>query len=500
MVTSASRALTRRGLLRGALAAPLAAAAAGPGAGGTSAAGASRARRSLHVAVVGAGAFGGWTALHLLQRGARVTLLDAWGPGHSRASSGGETRVIRGLYGRDRVYVDWVVRSFALWREHERKVGQQLYHPTGALWLFGGDDGYARVSAPLVREAGLAVEPLALEEAARRFPQVRFAGVQHVWLEREAGYLLARRGCATVVERFVAEGGELRQAAVRPVVAGPSRLAALALDDGSSLAADAFVFAGGPWLGKLLPDAVGGRVRPSRQDVFFFGTPAGDRRWSEGALPTWVDFGAERIFYGIPGNEHRGFKVADDTRGGDFDPERGERTPSPEALVRARALLAGRFPDLAGAPLVESRVCQYENSPDGHYLVGAVPGVANAWLAGGGSGHGYKLGPALGEHVAALVLGEAEPIAMFRPDRAIAPAAGESQLKSESAGVAVPRPSTAPSTETAGVITPSPYSSADPNKPRPSSTPRLCGPRYVGGISAISARMPPSPWLSMRIT
>jgi glycine/D-amino acid oxidase-like deaminating enzyme len=421
--------MTRRRLLQGALAAPVAVGLAGSAAAADGKASPSRAS-SLHVAVVGAGAFGGWTALQLRRRGARVTLLDAWGPGNSRASSGGETRVIRGLYGRDRIYVEWVVRAFALWRQHEKAVGQQLYHPTGALWLFRGDDAYARTSAPLAREAGLPVDELSLDEAARRFPQVRLDGIRHVWLEREAGSLLARRGCATVVERFVAEGGEYRELAVKPVARSGDRLAALQLSDGSSLAADAFVFAGGPWLGRLLPDAVGAHVRPSRQDVFFFGSPAGDARWREGTMPTWIDFGSERIFYGIPGNERRGFKVADDTRGEVFDPESGERTPAPDALARARALLAERFPDLAHAPLLESRVCQYENSPDGHYLIGPVPGVANAWLAGGGSGHGYKLGPAVGEHLAALVLGKAEAIAMFRPDRMFAPEAGESQLKS----------------------------------------------------------------------
>jgi len=422
---------TRRRLLQSALAAPVAGSVAMAGSEEKSSAARASSR---HVAVVGAGAFGGWTALHLRRRGVRVTLLDAWGPGNSRASSGGETRVIRGLYGRDRIYVEWVVRSFALWREHERLVGQRLYHPTGALWLFRGEDAYARTSAPLAREAGLPVDQLTLDEAARRYPQVRLDGVRHVWLEREAGYLLARRSCATVVERFVAEGGEYREVAARPLARGGGRISALALSDGSSLAADAFVFAGGPWLGKLLPDTVAARVRPSRQEVFFFGTPAGDSRWSEEHMPIWIDFGAERIFYGIPGNERRGFKVADDTRGEAFDPDAGERAPSADALDRARALLAERFPDLAKAPLLESRVCQYENSPDGHYLIGPVPGVDNSWLAGGGSGHGYKLGPALGEHVAKLVLGEAEPIAMFRPDRTFAPEAGESQLKSESGG------------------------------------------------------------------
>jgi glycine/D-amino acid oxidase-like deaminating enzyme len=425
--------LTRRGLLQGALAAPLLAGITPVAAAAQAVSSPARSPRSPHVAVVGAGAFGGWTALHLLRRGARVTLLDAWGPGNSRASSGGETRVIRGLYGRDRIYVDWVVRSFAQWREHQQAVGQRLYHPTGTLWMFRGDDGYARLSAPLVRDAGLAVDELPLDEAARRFPQVRLDGVRHAWLEREAGYLLARRCCATVVERFRAAGGDYRELAVRPVSTAGGRLAALALSDGGSLAADAFVFAAGPWLPRLLPAAVGQRVRPSRQEVLFFGTPGGDARWGEGSLPTWIDFG-ERVFYGVPGNEWRGFKLADDTRGADFDPESGERMASAEAQARARALLAERFPELASAPLVESRVCQYENSPDGHLLIGAVPGADNAWIAGGGSGHGFKLGPAVGEHVAALVLGEATPIAMFRPDREVAPDAGESQLDAAGEG------------------------------------------------------------------
>src|SRR3954471_17951837 len=88
-----------------------------------------------HVAVIGAGAFGGWTALHLLRRGARVTLLDAWGPGNARASSGGETRVIRATYGPDRIYVQMVARSLQLWRENETRWRKPLYHRTGVLWM-----------------------------------------------------------------------------------------------------------------------------------------------------------------------------------------------------------------------------------------------------------------------------------------------------------------------------------------------------------------------------
>jgi len=346
-----------------------------------------------HVAVVGAGAFGGWTALRLRERGCRVTLIDAWGPGNSRASSGGETRIIRGIYGPDRIYVEWVVRSLAAWREAERRWRIPLYHQTGAIWLCGPGDTYVRSSLPLVEEAGLAVAEIGLDEARGRYPQIGFEGIERVFFEETAGYLMARRACRAVAE---AAGG-FRKGMV-------SIQEDRVLVDGFPLEADIYVFACGPWLDQ---------VRPTRQEIFFFGAPAG---WPD--LPVWIESG-ERFFYGIPGNDHRGFKVADDTRGEPFDPTWGERTPSPEALERVRRHLALRFPGLSNAPLLESRVCQYENSPDGHLIIDRHPRLPNAWIVGGGSGHGFKLGPAVGEHAAALVLGEAEPLPLFRLDRPV---------------------------------------------------------------------------------
>jgi len=419
--------LTRRKVMGGALAtgalaavgAPRAADAAGPRARPAHREGAPAPSGKPHVAVVGAGAFGGWTALQLLRRGARVTLVDAWGPGNSRASSGGETRVIRGMYGAAGLYTRWVVRAFELWRETARRTGLDLYHPTGALWLFRGDDAYARSSRPILEAAGLPIERLDPAEARRRFPQVDLQGVEHVWFEAEAGYLTARRACQAVARLVEAEGGELRQAAAMPGPVRSGRMASIRLLGGAGLAADAFVFACGPWLGGLFPEVVGERIRATRQEVFFFGPPGVGARFAEGSFPVWVDFG-ERIFYGIPGNEHRGFKVADDTHGDAIDPTTLERRPTEAALERARAILRERFPLLAGAPLLEARVCQYENTRDGHLLLDRHPEAANVWLAGGGSGHGFKLGPAVGEHVADLVLGREEPrpeLSLGRLDR-----------------------------------------------------------------------------------
>jgi glycine/D-amino acid oxidase-like deaminating enzyme len=371
-----------------------------------------------HIAVIGAGAFGGWTALELCRRGARVTLLDAWGPGHSRSSSGDETRILRGVYGPDRIYVDWVARAFPLWRQAEARWGMRLYRRTGCLWMCGDDDGYVRACLPHFAAAGLALAELSVAEARSRFPQIDFNGVESIFFESEAGYLLARRACRAVAAAVAAEGGEVRLASASPGPIVGGRLARLDLADGSTLDADLYVFACGPWLGSLFPEVIGERrILPTRQEVFYFGPPAGERRFDDGACPVWIDLSGERIYYGIPGNEHRGFKVADDTRGEPIDPTTTERTFSPRLLAAARAVMGRRFPALAGAPLLESRVCQYENSSDGHLLFDRHPETTNLWFLGGGSGHGFKLGPALGEYAAETILADGAPLARFALDR-----------------------------------------------------------------------------------
>jgi glycine/D-amino acid oxidase-like deaminating enzyme len=366
--------------------------------------------RGLRIGVIGAGAFGGWSALTLARLGARVTLVDAWGAGHVRASSGGETRAIRATYGSHRIYTALAVRAMALWREHDRRFGRALFRQTGALWLFANDNPFARAAAAGLAAHDLPFAWLSPAGARARFPQFDFDGIVSVLFEPEAGYLLARRACEHVAECAAAEGAVLRTASVDAPLAfdGGRAVERLALGDGTVVEADVFLFACGPWLGRLFPDVIGDRVTPTRQEVYYFGTPAGDTRFSDAELPVWMDFG-ERLMYGIPGNAHRGFKVADDTPGPAFDPTAGSRDLTREGSDAARAFLARRFPSLAGAPLLGGEVCQYEASPDAHFIVDRHPGAPNVWIAGGGSGHGFKMGPALGELIAEAMIGGPVP-------------------------------------------------------------------------------------------
>ena len=371
----------------------------------------------LNIAVVGAGALGGWTALHLLERGAHVTLLDAWGPGNSRASSGGETRIMRGTYGPDQPYSKLAARALKLWQKYERRWKSQFLHRTGVLWMVSShEDAYERGSIPMLREAKISFRELSTAEMRQRWPQINFINVHWGIFEPECGYLDARTSCQAVVKAFIAAGGDYRQVAVLDEGLEESTFRSLRLSDGSRLKADRYVFACGPWMGRLFPETLGNWIKPTKQDIFFFGPPAGDSRFTDATLPVWGDH-AGRFFYGIPGGDGRGFKVADDTRGGPFDPTEGERVVSPATLRRVRKYVAFRFPAMKDAPIIETRVCQYEQTPDSNFIVDRHPRIDNVWLLGGGSGHGFKHGPALGELMAELVLGDGDVNALWRLSR-----------------------------------------------------------------------------------
>jgi glycine/D-amino acid oxidase-like deaminating enzyme len=374
-----------------------------------------------HIAVIGAGAFGGWTALHLLERGARVTLLDAWGPGNSRASSGGETRVMRGTYGPNQPYTELAARALKLWTKYELRWKRQFLHCTGVLWMASSkDDAYERGSLDTLRAAKIKYQQLSPAQMKKLWPQINFEGVDWGIFEPDCGYLDARLSCAAVVDAFIAAGGKYRQVAVLTdgLESGPLRN--IALSDGSQLKADRYVFACGPWLEKLFPQTIGNLIQPTKQDIFFFGPPAGDDRFTDAHLPVWGDH-RDHFFYGIPGaasaDARRGFKIADDTRGPEFDPTNGDRTVSAATLKSVRDYVAFRFPGLKDSPLVETRVCQYEQTPDGDFIVDRHPANENVWLLGGGSGHGFKHGPALGEMMAELILNDREPEARWRLGR-----------------------------------------------------------------------------------
>jgi len=360
------------------------------------------------VVVVGAGVFGSWTANFLQRAGRKVLLLDAYAPGNSRASSGGESRIIRMGYGADEIYTRWSMRSLPLWEELQERIGATIFHRTGVLWLAPGGNQYLAQTLTTFEKAGVTFERLSAADIARKYPQIAVDSDAFGILEPKSGTLMARRAVEHVVADAVKRGAEYRTEFVESP-SGRGRLASIRTRNGENFSADTYVFACGPWLPKVFPALLGDLIFPTRQEVFFFGLPPGDSRFSPPALPTFIDHISE--FYGMPDLEGRGIKVACDDHGPRVDPDTQERLATPEKLAAARAYLGVRFPALKSAPLVESRVCQYENTSSGDFLIERHPDFENVWLAGGGSGHGFKHGPALGEYVAERITkaGSIEP-------------------------------------------------------------------------------------------
>lgn len=353
------------------------------------------------VAVVGAGVFGAWIAYRLRKAGRRVALLDAYGPGNARASSGGQTRVIRMGYGDQEIYTRWSMRSLELWRSLFGKASRAFFQPSGVLWMARGEDPLTTTTLATLKRLAVPHERLERSELQRRWPQIDFGPITWAIHEPRSGFLMAFHSVQAVVQFAIADGVEYQDEAVRPP-AGSGRLDSVTTQSGKTISAGTFVFACGPWLPKVFPDVLGERIFATRQEVFYFGPPPGDARFGASKMPVWVDF-AEEI-YGIPDFKGRGFKVAPDRHGPPFDPDTDTRTTTPETLATVREFVGRRFPGLKDAPLIASEVCQYENTSNGDFLIDRHPERENVWLVGGGSGHGFKHGPAVGEYVAARIL------------------------------------------------------------------------------------------------
>ena len=362
------------------------------------------------VVVVGAGVFGVWTAYKLRQEGASVLLVDAYGPGNSRASSGGESRIIRLGYGPDEIYSRSSQRSMVLWQQLFEKTGN-LFQKTGVLWLAREHDTYCEATLATLQRIGANYERLDHEELARRFPQFALGPITWGILEPDSGALLARRAVQAVAAEARLSGVDYLEEAIASPRINSGKLNSIQTTPGTEIVAERFVFACGPWLPKLFPDLLGELIHVTRQDVFFFGVPPGDDSYNVGVIPAWIDF--NDFVYSIPNVDGRGFKIAIDAHGPEFDPDRGERVVTTAGLSAVREYLAQRVPQLANAPVTETRVCQYENTSNGDFLIDRHPTFENVWLVGGGSGHGFKHGPAVGEYAAEMITGRGTPEPRF---------------------------------------------------------------------------------------
>jgi glycine/D-amino acid oxidase-like deaminating enzyme len=371
----------------------------------------------VRVIVVGAGVMGAWTARWLRRGGHDVTLVDRYGPGNEVGSSGDVSRVTRSSHGPDRFYPAWQRRALEQWRELERASHRRLFVRSGVVWLANERQSFERDSLASLTALGIPVERWSHDDFAARVPVMSAEAVPWALYEPEAGALLARPGVAATIEAFQAEGGEVVTARVAPPdprqQGSGQRLERAVLEDGRSMAADAFVFAGGPWLPALFPELLGDLIVTHRQDVMQFAVPPGDDRFGPERLPVWIDF--EGSFYGFPSLDGVAIKACPDWLGPVERPDDSARVVAESSVDASRAVLRRRFPAIADRPVVGTWTCFYEVTPDAHFVIDRHPAIENAWIAGGGTGHAFKHGPVIGEYLAALVTGDTATAARLAP-------------------------------------------------------------------------------------
>jgi glycine/D-amino acid oxidase-like deaminating enzyme len=356
---------------------------------------------AAEIVVVGAGAFGGWTALYLREMGHSVTLIDQYGPGNARATSGGESRQIRAVYGEREIYTRWVLQAFDRWQAREAEWGKKLFYRTGQLSLAPQWTKELLETRQVFDRLGVKYDIVKPDDLARQYPQMNTRGIEAAMSTPSTGVLKAREGCVAVAQAFEKKGGRFVTAKVELGTRAGNALQDVALSTGRRVPAQSFVFACGPWLPKVFPSVMKNKLATPRRAVFFYGTPPGDHRFTWPNFPTWSVDNA----YGFPCIEGRGFKVVPTFERELVDPDTQQHALTPDELRKGRAFADKWFPALAQQPLVDSRICQREDSVDDHFIVQQHPELANVWLVGGGSGHGYKHGIMLGDYVAHRVVG-----------------------------------------------------------------------------------------------
>jgi glycine/D-amino acid oxidase-like deaminating enzyme len=288
------------------------------------------------------------------------------------------------------------------WRALERRTGQHLFVQTGVLAFGPADSPFLDASQRALATRGIPHRWLAHDELTGRYPQLALQAGEAALHEPAAGVLLARRAVQALVSDAMRHGLSYRRCAVAAPV-GEAGVASVATTDGEPLDAGRFVYACGPWLRTLFAAELGTHLRADRAEVYFLGVPPGDDRFGGSAFPAWMDVSDGAEAWGIPDVENRGFKLAVDKLVIPADPDRMNRQGTEEFLALVRRYVAQRFPVLANAPVVETRVCQYEMADGEEYLLDRHPRFDNVWWVGGGSGHGFKTGPAVGGYAAAVV-------------------------------------------------------------------------------------------------
>ncbi len=400
---------------------------------------------SADIVVIGAGGWGAFTALNLIQKGHKVTLVDAYGPGNARSTSGDETRGVRSSYGdrpgeQGETWTLWARESMKLWTAFDDEWGKHfrlnLFHVTGDLIMRTEWDNFQLRTKVWWDKHKIPYEVLNPADVRKAFPVISMDDITAVLYEPDAGIVRARRAAQAAASAFETLGGKIVIGRATPGKMSGGKLDEINLDTGQTLRADTFVWAVGPWMGKTFPDILAKKTRVPIGYVVYFATPVNDQRFTFPNLPSY-NFPGVTGWAALP-VDNRGFRVRGAERapgapagppgttpaggGGrgqqqqpavplaQQDPDTSDRWADQTRIDGSRRFIDHRFPALKGAPVSQTHACHYESTSSGDYIVDIHPAMSNCWIVAGGNSEGFKMCPKIGAYASSRILGvEGDP-------------------------------------------------------------------------------------------
>ncbi|HEU5059642.1 MAG TPA: FAD-dependent oxidoreductase [Kofleriaceae bacterium] len=362
----------------------------------------------MHVAIAGGGIFGSTAALALARRGHRVTLIDAGRLPHPLAESTDISKVVRLDYGGDELYTALAERALDGWRAWNRAApGDPLFHETGVTFLARrplAPGGFEHDSFALLTGRGHRLERLDAAAIARRFPAYRPGAMVDGYFNPAGGWVTATRTVERVLAEARALGVEVRERCPARAIDRDRGDLLLA---GGRLAADHVLVAAGAWTPLLCP-WLAGPLRARGQAVFHL-RPADGRHFAADRFPVFGLDIARTGFYGFPLAAGGVVKIGHHGPGVEVAMDSDERVVPAAVEADLGALLADVLPGLADAEIAFRRLCVYGDTGDEHFWIARDPDRPRLTVAAGGSGHGFKFAPVLGDLIADAVLGAPVP-------------------------------------------------------------------------------------------
>jgi monomeric sarcosine oxidase len=355
--------------------------------------------------VVGGGIMGMQAAWHLAQLGQSVTLLDQFDVPNQWAASGDHLRVFRLTYGKDAFYTEMALKALPLWLELNEMSEATLLLQNGVLELATKTKGYEEQSAAVLKDRKIKFERLDPAKVKKLYPMYNPKAFKWALFHPDGGMIWASRAVAATASLAQRKGVRIRSnvKVVSLVKDKGGRLKAVKDSAGKTWAADQFLFAGGYWTGELLSQ-FRLPLKVTRQEQLFLRPLFNRGRYRPEHFPVFASL--ENGFYGFPVHLHGFIKIGDHRRGPaakKADPALS-RELTPKFEKASRKFLKRFIPELAGFQEYEGHTCWYDNTPDDDFILDRLPGLENAFVATGFSGHGFKFGPIVGKSMAELMV------------------------------------------------------------------------------------------------